>query len=135
MAHFLLLPNTGMHIGEDGKRYSSGEVIRSKFNLVELFPQKFQRVSKNYVAIKPSDEFIDDDEDEDEEEVEVEVDFGEDVTEKFEDASSSGIVVYKVGKRYNIALLNSPTEMLNDKPLLKSKVAKAILKHAELPGK
>jgi hypothetical protein len=94
---------------ENGKTYSKGDVVESAFNLVELFPNTFERdvekeLSRPQTVAAPTPPVQAND-------------FGEDVTADFPDAGPNGFFVYKRAKGFVVVDGDNPDTPVNKKPI------------------
>jgi hypothetical protein len=118
--YFKLKPNTGDHTqSEEGKlkTYNSEEgcMIPSTFDLVEKFPNKFERVNPVQKPIRPSDSDCEP------------KPLGKDVTDKFPTAKEDDFkVFYKPKAGYFVTEEDTPFDALNEDKLSKAKVEEFI---------
>lgn len=121
---------SGTHTDENNKRYGTGDVVETNFDLESMFVNKFERVTEAEafaktkkkkkdvsVPVKPKRE---EEETPDFERgspsVHPDSDFGVDVSEKF-DSVTVGLVVFRSEDGYTVVDLDEPTKALNDSPL------------------
>lgn len=118
---------TGIHHHSDGKVYGEGQtagsVVHSRTDLVERFPLKFEEITakegakSNDANVAPAPELA-----KKEPAPNPAADtIGEDVTDKFPTAATSGVLVFKVEGGFSVAEIDKPTVALNKEPIKKEK--------------
>ena len=148
MALYILKKNVGSHTDLKGKKYFSGDMIKSDVDLVVKFPGKFDLTNESMQPVvntpsrpeipgpmsdvgeseSPTDPTLDIDNDGDK--IEEEVKYGKDVTDQFEDAVTAELKVYKRTQWYTI-IDPDDGEILNNKKLRKKDVGSFLATYVE----
>lgn len=127
MAAFKLVH--GLHSDKEGKVYYEGDVIHCPEPLDEMFQNKFLRLEG--VAARPTKKAVEEKVVEDDEPVleeleldktsgdwePVESEFGEDVTDQFENAFAGGLRVFKSEEGFIVVDSDDETIALHEAPL------------------
>lgn len=114
----------GFHADENGKSYGEGEIVETDRDLVAQFgANKFELVSGTPAQVENDD---DDDSTGGDERP------GEDVTEKFPEATEKAVEVYKDGKNYFVYDIESGDILNDEEDLTSQKKVTAFIDELEL---
>ncbi len=125
--YFKLLPKVGSHSETDDKgklithRSEDGYVFDTDLDLIQMFPNKFERVQVGPDVPKPPESKKPSKAEED-----ASNPLGRDVTKRFPKAAEEDFKVFADGGAFFVCESDDPTKALNDKPLKKAQVEKFV---------